>query len=206
MIYPTRSSRLNSCGKADQRGQLGKIRRLTARLHRHFAPEHRALQALAQRLPIWFNDQDRAAFLETVDEFSLAFHDLDAIQERAKLLQEELAARVAEEINHSLFQTVDRHDGFPTHDVDHRYLRHECRRTPWIRRQIRIPLGYAYYGRRGFSHVIDPSLEAVVLTFMPPDGESSKPRTIRRNTLAALLPTPFREAVPQDGQTVFIQL
>lgn len=62
------------------------------------------------------------------------------------------------------------------------------------------------YGRRGFSHVIDPSLEAVVLTFMPPDGESSKPRTIRRNTLAALLPTPFREAVPQDGQTVFIQL
>ncbi|OOO01337.1 MAG: hypothetical protein USCGTAYLOR_02455 [Chromatiales bacterium USCg_Taylor] len=56
------------------------------------------------------------------------------------------------------------------------------------------------------SHVIDPSLEAVVLTFMPPDGESSKPRTIRRNTLAALLPTPFREAVPQDGQTVFIQL
>lgn len=73
-------------------------------MHRHFAPEHRALQALAKRLSIWFNDQHRAAFRETVDERGLAFHDLDAIQERAKLLQEELAARVAKEINHSLFR------------------------------------------------------------------------------------------------------
>ncbi|MGH8610993.1 MAG: CorA family divalent cation transporter [Gammaproteobacteria bacterium] len=88
----------------DQRGQLGKIRRLTARLHRHFAPEHRALHALAQRLPPWFNDRDRAVFLDTVEDLGLALHDLDAIQERAKLLQKELAGRVAEEINHSLFR------------------------------------------------------------------------------------------------------
>jgi zinc transporter len=87
----------------DQRRQLGKIRRLAVRLHRHFAPEHHALQRLCGRLPAWFSAADIRGLREATEEFGEVVNELDAIQERAKLLQEELAARNSEETNRNLF-------------------------------------------------------------------------------------------------------
>ena len=87
----------------DQRSQLGKIRRLAVRIHRHFAPEHRALQRLCVRRPAWFTDSDKRDLQDNTEAFGDAVNDLDVIQERAKLLQEELAARMAESTNKNLF-------------------------------------------------------------------------------------------------------
>ena len=86
----------------DQRGKLGAIRRLAVRLHRHFAPELRSLQHLCARHPAWFRDTDVRALRQRTEELNEVVDDLDTIQERAKLLQEELAGRVAEMTSRNL--------------------------------------------------------------------------------------------------------
>ena len=87
----------------DQRAKLGKVRRLAVRMHRHFSPEYRALRRLSTRPPGWFDDVDASGLNEIVEEFGMVVEDLDAIQERAKLLQEELVGQVAEDTNRNLF-------------------------------------------------------------------------------------------------------
>lgn len=72
------------------------------RLHRHFAPEHRALQRLCGRSPAWFRDTDIGRLQDTTEALGEIVGDLDAIQERAKLLQEELAGRALEETNRNM--------------------------------------------------------------------------------------------------------
>jgi zinc transporter len=86
-----------------QQAQLGVIRRLAMRLHHHFAPEYRMLQRLGRRPPPWFSDSDLIALQDVVEAFRDLVDDLTETQERAKLLQEELAARVAEETNNNLY-------------------------------------------------------------------------------------------------------
>ncbi len=84
------------------RAKLAGVRRLAVRLHRHFAPEQRALQRLCARPPAWFREADIAGLRDTTEALGEIVGDLDAIQERAKLLQEELAARAQEDTNRNL--------------------------------------------------------------------------------------------------------
>jgi zinc transporter len=86
-----------------QHAQLGVIRRLVVRLHHHFAPEYRMLQRLGRRPPDWFSESDHIALQDLVEAFRDLIDDLTETQERAKLLQEELAARLAEETNSNLY-------------------------------------------------------------------------------------------------------
>ncbi len=86
-----------------QHAQLGSIRRLAVRLNHHFGPEHRMLQRLCRRLPNWFGAVDTAALQDVAEEFRELVDDLTETQERAKLLQEELAARLAEQTNSNLY-------------------------------------------------------------------------------------------------------
>lgn len=86
-----------------QQIKLGGIRRLTVRLNHHFSPEHRMLQRLYRRPLDWFSQEDRAALGEVVEEFHELVDDLIETQERAKLLQEELAARMTEQTNSNLY-------------------------------------------------------------------------------------------------------
>lgn len=86
-----------------QHAQLGSIRRLAVRLNHHFGPEHRMLQRLCRRLPDWFGAVDAAALQDVAEEFRELVDDLTETQERAKLLQEELAARLAEQTNSNLY-------------------------------------------------------------------------------------------------------
>jgi zinc transporter len=84
------------------RAKLATLRRLAVRLHRHFAPEHRALQRLCGRSPAWFRDTDIEGLKDTTEALGEIVGDLDAIQERAKLLQEELAGRALKETNRNM--------------------------------------------------------------------------------------------------------
>ncbi|CAM5794509.1 transporter [Rhizobacter fulvus] len=91
-------------GKLDhKRVKLGRLRRLLVRLQRLLAPEPAALFRLLQHPPAWASEIDIEELRASTEEFSVALRDMSALQERIKLLQEEIAAQVAEENNRSLF-------------------------------------------------------------------------------------------------------
>ncbi|MDR2335967.1 MAG: transporter [Burkholderiaceae bacterium] len=85
------------------RSQLGSLRRLLVRLQRLLAPEPAALFRLLQRPPAWMSEDDRQGLASASEEFSLMLRDMQTLQDRIKLLQEEVAAAVNEDNNKSLF-------------------------------------------------------------------------------------------------------
>ena len=91
-------------GRLDhKRARLGALRRLLVRLQRLLAPEPAALFRLLQRPPAWMAAADGDQLRGSTEEFSLVLRDMQALQERIKLLQEEIAANVNEDNNRSLF-------------------------------------------------------------------------------------------------------
>lgn len=86
-----------------QRAALGKLRRVLVRLQRLLAPEPGALFRLLRQPPPWMAADDLDELRQSTEEFSLVLRDLAALQERIKLLQEEITAQVAEQTNRSLF-------------------------------------------------------------------------------------------------------
>lgn len=85
------------------RANLGNARRLLIRLQRLLAPEPSALFRLLNRPPIWMAEDDLQNFRQSTEEFSTVLRDMTSLQERIKLLQEEIAAYINEQNNRSLF-------------------------------------------------------------------------------------------------------
>jgi zinc transporter len=73
------------------------------RLQRLLAPEPAALFRLLQRPPAWVAELDAQELRQSTEEFSMVLADMASLQERIKLIQEEIAALVNEGNNHSLF-------------------------------------------------------------------------------------------------------
>jgi len=86
-----------------KRANLGALRRLLVRLQRLLAPEPAALFRLLKLPPQWIGVEDVEDLRQSTEEFNVALSDMAALQERIKLLQEEIAGRVAEANNRSLF-------------------------------------------------------------------------------------------------------
>ncbi|QDL55881.1 transporter [Rhodoferax aquaticus] len=86
-----------------KRADLGSLRRLLVRLQRLLAPEPAALFRLLRKPPAWIQEEDLEDLRQSTEEFNVALSDMAALQERIKLLQEEIAGRVAEANNRSLF-------------------------------------------------------------------------------------------------------
>jgi zinc transporter len=87
----------------DKREDLGRLRRVLVRLQRLLAPEPGALFRLLRQPPPWIGEADLDALRQATEEFSLVLRDLAALQERIKLLQDEIAAQVGEHTNSSVF-------------------------------------------------------------------------------------------------------
>ncbi|MGZ3253698.1 MAG: transporter [Burkholderiaceae bacterium] len=87
----------------NKRAKLGELRRVLVRLQRLLAPEPAALFRLLQKPPVWIADADVQDLRQSTEEFSVVLNDMTSLQERIKLLQEEIAALVNEENNRSLF-------------------------------------------------------------------------------------------------------
>lgn len=85
------------------RETLGSLRRLFVRLRRLLAPEPATLFRLLNRPPAWFMKDDAGELRNATEESSAVLNDLAALQERTKLLQEEIAAHTTEQTNRSLF-------------------------------------------------------------------------------------------------------
>jgi zinc transporter len=86
-----------------RRANLGTLRRSLVRLSRLFAPEPAALFRLLNRPPQWIGGGDAQELRQSTEEFAAALADAAALLERTKLLHEEIAARVNEQNNRSLF-------------------------------------------------------------------------------------------------------
>ncbi len=86
-----------------KRADLGRLRRVLVRLQRLLAPEPGALFRLLRQPPPWIAEGDLDELRQATEEFSLVLRDLSALQERIKLLQDEIAAQVGEHTNQSVF-------------------------------------------------------------------------------------------------------
>jgi zinc transporter len=92
------SNRLNL-----KRSSLGALRRVLVRLQRLLAPEPASLFRLLAHPPSWMTVMDAQQLREATEEFSMVLQDMASLQERIKLLQEEVAAMVNERNSASLF-------------------------------------------------------------------------------------------------------
>jgi zinc transporter len=89
-------------GKLPKRSSLGVIRRDLVSLRRLLAPEPAALFRLVNRPPKWVRDEDIQSLRQSAEEFSLSLRDIDSLLESIKLLEEDIADRVAEHMNRSV--------------------------------------------------------------------------------------------------------
>lgn len=95
--------RLLSAAIKANRSELGHLRRMLLRVQRLLAPEPAALFRLLNRPPNWLNREPLSELRIFTEEFSVALNDLASLMERIRLLQEEIAARLMEQSNRTLF-------------------------------------------------------------------------------------------------------
>lgn len=86
----------------DHRAELGRVRRLLARLRRHVNANRSALLPLPKRLDMLDSEQ-RLGLREAIELLDSVGQDLELVTERARLLQEELAGRQGEATNRNLY-------------------------------------------------------------------------------------------------------
>lgn len=89
-------------GRFREHGQvLGRVRRNVARLRRHANANRVALAPLRGHIPGWL-EPERDALGDALGRLDTIAQDLELVQERTRLLQEEIAARLNEATNRSL--------------------------------------------------------------------------------------------------------
>jgi len=84
-------------------GELGRIRRTAAQLRRRLVPQQNALLGFSTRLPNWIVEDDAYDLRAAVDRLGALSHDLELIQEQARLLHEQASARMIEATNRNLY-------------------------------------------------------------------------------------------------------
>ncbi len=85
------------------RSELTRTRRMIIALRRYLAPQRDALARLTQVRPAWLREVDVLHLREEADRVVRYVEDLDAARERAAVTQEELASRLAEQINSRMY-------------------------------------------------------------------------------------------------------
>lgn len=87
----------------EQRQELGRVRRLLARLRRHVNAGRMALSGAVSVSPPWCDERGAAELRSAVLRLEAIVQDVELVQERARLLQEEIAGRMGEATNRNLF-------------------------------------------------------------------------------------------------------
>ena len=75
---------------------LGRIRIKCNRMRRYFSPELTALNHLIRNKPDWMTDENHHEVLEFSEKLSVLVQELDHLYERAKVLQDEQSAHIAQ--------------------------------------------------------------------------------------------------------------
>jgi len=89
---------------APLRSQVVDIRRQAIALRRYLAPQREALANLVSNTSFeWIEADDKVRLRESNDHLHRYIEDLDAVRDRAAVTQEELASRVAEQVNARMY-------------------------------------------------------------------------------------------------------
>lgn len=75
---------------------LGRTRIQCSRLRRQFSPELIALHRLQKRVPYWFSEEDKIRLNDDLELLSYLVQEISNLYDRAKILQDEQSAHVAE--------------------------------------------------------------------------------------------------------------
>jgi len=85
------------------RTKLAELRRQAISLRRYLAPQREAMSRILGEPVDWLNARHKARLRETSDRTMRYVEDLDAIRERAAVIQDEVANRVSESINKNMY-------------------------------------------------------------------------------------------------------
>jgi zinc transporter len=85
------------------RSELADVRRQAILLRRYLAPQRDAMSRLYSEPVEWLDDGHRTRLREIADRTMRYVEDLDAARDRAGVGQEELAGRIAEQINSRMY-------------------------------------------------------------------------------------------------------
>ena len=88
---------------ASLRGRLVHLRREAIALRRYLAPQREALSRLQAEQPDWLSARERIGLREVQDRTVRYLEDLDSIRERAGVVQDELANRLSERMNRTMY-------------------------------------------------------------------------------------------------------
>lgn len=94
---------LEDGASADLRRPLVSLRRQAITLRRYMGPQREAIAQLAQAAGEWFTERDRARLREIGDRATRDLEDLEAMRDRASVVQEELSNRIAEQMNRTMY-------------------------------------------------------------------------------------------------------
>ena len=85
------------------RAALGSLRREAIALRRYLAPQRDALSRIQTERAPWLAEAHRSRLHEVTDRLTRYVEDLDAARERAAVTQEELASRLSEQTNRTMY-------------------------------------------------------------------------------------------------------
>ncbi|MEO1691143.1 MAG: CorA family divalent cation transporter [Cyanobacteria bacterium J06631_6] len=86
------------------RQDLSRIRRLVARLRRHLNASHHALRYhLMPYFPNWCSQAEELELRRHLERLNAVTQELELVQERARLVQEEMTNRLQETVNRNLY-------------------------------------------------------------------------------------------------------
>ena len=85
------------------RRELAKLRTQVIALRRYLSPQREVMVRLSQDKMQWLTDMDRVRLREVSDRIIRYVEDLDAVRERAAVVQEELASRLSEQMNKRMY-------------------------------------------------------------------------------------------------------
>lgn len=88
---------------AVMRFELATLRRQAITLRRYLAPQREALARLGTAMAGWLDDSGQLQLREVADRLVRHVEDLDAVRERAAVVQEELLSRMSEQMNSRMY-------------------------------------------------------------------------------------------------------
>ena len=83
--------------------ELASLRRQTIGIRRYLAPEREALTRLSTEKVSWMGETHSIRIREVSDHLIRHIEDLDAVRERATVIQEELLSRLSEQMNSKMY-------------------------------------------------------------------------------------------------------
>lgn len=87
----------------EMRSGLSSLRREAIALRRYLAPQREALGRLNSEQLSWMNEGDRMGLREVTDRLVRLIEDLDAVRERAAVVQEEITNSLSDQLNRRMY-------------------------------------------------------------------------------------------------------